>query len=71
MNALILVGLLTSASATRMNVLLLISDDLRPELGCCGGEAITPSLDKLAGQPGTVVFDRAYVQQVRPSCTHA
>jgi iduronate 2-sulfatase len=47
----------------RLNVLLLISDDLRPDLGIYGGPAITPNLDRLANSSGTVRFTRAYVQQ--------
>lgn len=50
------------ASATeRMNVLFLISDDLRAEMGCYGSElAKTPCLDRLAERG--VRFDRAYCQ---------
>lgn len=47
----------------RPNVLFLVSDDLRPEMGCYGGEAKTPNLDRLAARPETVTFTRAYVQQ--------
>lgn len=47
----------------KTNVLFIVSDDLRPEMGCYGGDAITPNVDKLAASPGTVVFERAYVQQ--------
>ena len=47
----------------RLNVLLIVSDDLRPELGTYGGEALSPHLDALAAANGTVRFDRAYVQQ--------
>ena len=55
-----------SASAKQMNVLLIIADDLRPELGCYGAEhMVTPNIDKLA-EAGTL-FERAYVQQ--PVCT--
>jgi len=43
-----------------MNVLFIISDDLRAETGSYGGKAITPNLDRLAGQG--VQFDRAYCQ---------
>ena len=43
----------------RPNILLIIIDDLRPELGCYGNEhMITPNIDKLAA--GGTVFDRAY-----------
>jgi iduronate 2-sulfatase len=51
------------AASKRLNVLLLISDDLRPEMGLYGGHALSPNLDALAAQPGAVAFDRAYVQQ--------
>jgi arylsulfatase A-like enzyme len=45
----------------KLNVLFLISDDLRPELGCYGSPlARTPHLDALASQG--VRFDRAYCQ---------
>ena len=44
------------------NVLLIISDDLRNELGCYGvRHMITPHIDQLAAE-GTL-FNRAYVQQ--------
>ena len=53
-------------SAERMNVLLFIVDDLRPELGCYGADYIvSPNIDQLA-RDGTL-FERAYVQQ--PVCT--
>lgn len=43
----------------RMNVLFIIADDLRPELGCYGvTEVITPHVDKLAS--GATVFQNAY-----------
>jgi arylsulfatase A-like enzyme len=45
----------------KLNVLFLISDDLRPELGCYGSSlARTPHLDALAA--AGVRFDRAYCQ---------
>ena len=46
-----------------LQVLFLVSDDLRPELGVYGGKAITPNVDKLAKSPGAVVMERSYVQQ--------
>ncbi|HBO56959.1 MAG TPA: iduronate-2-sulfatase, partial [Opitutae bacterium] len=53
-------------AAERMNVLLFIVDDLRPELGCYGAEYIvSPNIDQLA-RNGTL-FERAYVQQ--PVCS--
>ena len=43
----------------KMNVLLIIADDMRPELGCYGIEDIvTPRLDSLAKQ--ATVFQNAY-----------
>jgi iduronate 2-sulfatase len=48
-------------AAEKMNVLLIISDDLRNELGCYGSTmAKTPNLDRLAASG--VRFDRAYCQ---------
>ena len=50
-----------AAPKKKYNVLFLISDDLRPELGAYGNAvARTPSLDRLAAR-GTR-FDRAYTQ---------
>ncbi|MBI5771827.1 MAG: sulfatase [Verrucomicrobia bacterium] len=50
-----------AAPAPRPNVLFLISDDLRPELGCYGVAGIkTPNIDALAAR--SVRFNRAYVQ---------
>lgn len=43
------------------NVVLLIADDIRAELGCYGSHARTPHLDHLAKRG--VVFDGAYCQQ--------
>jgi arylsulfatase A-like enzyme len=43
------------------NVLFIMIDDLRPQLGCYGHtETISPNIDRLAEQ--ALVFDRAYVQ---------
>ena len=55
--------LLCSANAvtdTPMNVLFIISDDLRAETGAYEGMALTPNLDQLAARG--VRFDRAYCQ---------
>jgi len=44
------------------NVLLIITDDLRPQLGCYGqNQMATPHIDRLAS--GGLVFDRSYCQQ--------
>lgn len=49
------------AGADRPNVLFLMSDDLRPELGCYGHAQVkTPHIDALAA--AGVRFERAYVQ---------
>ena len=51
-----------NATDTKPNVLFLISDDLRPELGCYGNDVIkTPNIDRLAARG--MVFERAYCQQ--------
>ena len=44
---------------SRMNVLFLMADDMRPELGCYGVEAVkTPNMDRLASSG--VLFQNAY-----------
>jgi iduronate 2-sulfatase len=50
-----------SAQATRPNVLLIIADDFRADLGCYGSPAISPNIDGLAKRG--VLFNRAYCQQ--------
>lgn len=53
--------LVQARAAEKMNVLLIISDDMRNELGCYASTlAKTPNLDKLAATG--VRFDRAYCQ---------
>jgi iduronate 2-sulfatase len=48
--------------ATPRNVLFLVVDDLRPELGCYGNPIVkTPNIDRLARRG--LVFTRAYCQQ--------
>lgn len=48
-------------NAAQPNVLLIMADDLRPELATFGSAGITPNLDRLAKRG--VQFDRVYCQQ--------
>ena len=50
-----------AADASKLNVLFVMADDLRPELASYGSPAITPNFDRLAIR--SVQFDRAYCQQ--------
>ena len=51
-----------STPSQRPNVLFIVVDDLRPELGCYGHPQIkSPVMDSLAA--GGLVFERAYCQQ--------
>jgi len=53
--------LLPCGAAQKLNVLLIISDDLRDTVGCYGNRQVkTPNLDRLAARG--VRFERAYVQ---------
>lgn len=55
-------GVLHLAADKRpFNVLFIAVDDMRPEMGCYGGKAITPNMDRLAATG--LVFDRAYCNQ--------
>src|SRR5262245_56187797 len=50
-----------AAAEPRLNVLMIIADDLRPELGCYGVSAIhTPTIDRLSARGRQ--FDFAYCQ---------
>jgi iduronate 2-sulfatase len=65
LTALVLGGNLLAGEAAPPNILMIIADDLRAELGAYGSQqAISPHLDRLAAQ-GTS-FERAYCQQ--PVC---
>ena len=51
-----------AAKPARPNVLFVVADDLRTNLGCYGDPAAkTPNLDRLAGRG--LLFERAYAQQ--------
>jgi arylsulfatase A-like enzyme len=57
-----IVGRGHAEDASRPNVLFIISDDMRPQLGCYGDPtAKTPNLDRLAARGR--LFERSYVQQ--------
>jgi iduronate 2-sulfatase len=50
------------ARPARPNVLFIVVDDLRPEMGCYGNKVVkTPNFDRLAKRG--MLFDRAYCQQ--------
>jgi uncharacterized sulfatase len=58
---LLLLPLICTAATPRLNVLLILSDDLRDTVGCYGNTAVkTPNLDRLARRG--VVFQHAYAQ---------
>lgn len=52
----------TDPDIQKPNILIIIADDLRPDLGAYGDAfAVTPNLDRLAGEG--LVFHRAYCQK--------
>ncbi len=52
---------LAAADTPPWNVLFIMADDFRPEIGSYGSSAKTPNLDRLAST--SLQFDRAYCQQ--------
>lgn len=61
LSLLIVFGVMSGRGEGKPNILFLIADDLRPELGCYGSDiAATPHLDALARRG--IRFDRAYCQ---------
>ncbi len=61
LSAFFCLSLTQAGEKSRPNVLFIISDDLRPQLGCYGDVIVkTPNLDRFAGR--ALRFDRAYVQ---------
>ncbi|MFT4690695.1 MAG: iduronate 2-sulfatase [Limisphaerales bacterium] len=60
---LLFIAIATAApAASKLNVLLLVADDLRAELGCLGDrQIISPNIDRLANRGR--LFTRAYCQQ--------
>ncbi|HXG10743.1 MAG TPA: sulfatase [Gemmataceae bacterium] len=61
LTATLLPGAASAQEARKWNVLFLMSDDMRPELGCYGNKHVrTPNIDALAA--AGVRFERAYCQ---------
>jgi iduronate 2-sulfatase len=54
----------------RPNILFIVADDLRPDLGCYGRSDIhSPNIDRIAAKG--MVFNRAYCQQAVCSPTRS
>ena len=57
-----LLGGLSVSAATKLNVLMIAVDDMRPQLGCYGDPTVkSPNMDRLAARG--LLFNRAYCQQ--------
>lgn len=66
----LLVGMEDAIARERPNILLIVSEDNGPELGCYGEPSVqTPNLDRLAA--GGARFDNAYVPQAGCSQSRA
>jgi len=64
-----IIALNTFCNASPPNILLIVSEDNGPELGCYGAPVQTPNIDKLASS-GTL-FENAYVPQAGCSQSRA
>ena len=67
--ALILLSISSLCESQNQNILLIISEDNGPEIGCYGTTIATPNLDQLASE-GTL-FENAYVPQAGCSQSRA
>jgi hypothetical protein len=54
------------APTKRPNVLFILADDLRPQLGVYGHKAVTPNLEKLSA--AGITFERAHAQVAKILC---
>ncbi len=68
--ALLPLGVLAAETAQRPNILMIVSEDNGPDMGCYGNRFVsTPNLDRLASDG--VRFDRAFVPQAGCSQSRA